>query len=71
MPATPITATPERSTVTWIVNLPDAKPFTLMRSLDGGTEWELISEISEAWTYPTFEDPSVPAVCFPLYNAIY
>lgn len=65
-----LTASPEDAATVWIVALPETRPFALQRSINGGSDWETISSISEAWTDATFRDNTVAATAFPLYRAI-
>jgi hypothetical protein len=63
-------ASPESATTRWVVALPAQRPLTLTRSVDGGSTWVELAEISEAWSADTFIDPTVPATSFPLYDAV-
>lgn len=62
-----LAATPQAGSVTWVVALPEIRPFTITRSVDGGATWTDLTVISEAWTDDTFHDSTVSSNVFPLY----
>lgn len=63
----PLAASPLNSVASWVVALPAERPIRLTRSLDGGSTFDHIATISEAWTEHVFVD-AAPALTFPLYD---
>ena len=64
-----LAATPQSGATAWVIALPEQRPFTVTRSLGGGSSWAELTVISEAWTDDTFHDTTVPANVFPMYVA--